>query len=456
LISKDDLSTKIDDLLDGKTDNTNDVVDFVLKYSHEHESDIHETLDFIFQYSVEKEKKLHNIIDIILDYSTKISRETDNDSLLLILADFGKTLVESDRATLWLIDREEEVFWTKVGHGIDNIKIPLTAGIIGEVYEQEKTIIVNDPYNYPKFNPAIDKQTNYLTKSILATPIYNKENKMIGIFQAINKLNEQNKFSNEDSQLFNIAISYIANILDVDKLAQENKYFVEEQTKAAMKQQALLVNELEKDEKLDIRVHFKPYDFLSGDSYSLHRFPDGGYLIYVLDAMGHGIVPSLTCVSVLSNVKNALNDRLSFFELAQAFGKGLEFILADDEQLSASFYYIDKDLTYIEWFSAGMYPTIVEDSTGLHSLKANNIPFMNFMFGDIKVDRIDVKDFKKLLVYSDGITEDERFFVHKDEMHTMLDPDLLANYFDVIKDKKMDDDVTALLVMDRGIYGNEA
>jgi serine phosphatase RsbU (regulator of sigma subunit) len=449
LINRDELSEKIDDLIDGKTETTNEIVDLVLNYSKEQESDIHETLDFIFQYSVEKEKRLHNIIDIILEYSTKISRETDNDTLLLTLTDFGKTLVESDRATLWLIDREEEVFWTKVGHGIDNIKIPLTAGIVGEVYEQEQTIIVNDPYSYPKFNPAIDKQTNYLTKSILATPIYNKDDKMIGIFQAINKLNDENKFSNDDSQLFNIAISYIANILDVDQLAQANKYFIDEQTKAAMKQQALLVNELKNDKLLDIRIHFKPYDFLSGDSYSLHRFPDGGYLIYVLDAMGHGIVPSLTCVSVLSNIKNALNENLSFFELAQSFGKGLEHILADNEQLSASFYYIDKDLTYIEWFSAGMYPTIVEDSRGIHYLKANNIPFMDFMFGDIKVDRIEVEGFNKLLVYSDGITEDERFVVEKDEMYTMLDPELLSNYFEVISDKQMDDDVTALLIMRR-------
>ena len=449
MISREELGSEIDNLLDGKIDNVDDVVNFVLKYSDEHESDIHETLDFVFKYSVEKEKKLHNIIEIILEYSTKISRETNNDSLLLTLTDFGKTLVESDRATLWLIDREKSEFWTKVGHGISDIRIPVTAGIIGEVYEQKETIIVNDPYNYPKFNPAIDKQTNYLTKSILATPIFNKDDKMIGIFQAINKLNDDSQFSNDDSQLFNIAISYIANILDVDKLAQANKYFIEEQTKAAMKQQALLINELKNDKQLDIRIHFKPYDFLSGDSYSLHRFPDGGYLIYVLDAMGHGIVPSLTCVSVLSNIKNALNENLSFFELAQSFGKGLEHILADTEQLSASFYYIDKDLTYIEWFSAGMYPTIVEDSEGLHYLKANNIPFMDFMFGDIKVSRIDVKGFKKLLVYSDGITEDERFVIDKDEMHTMLDPELLANYFDVIKDKQMDDDVTALLIMKR-------
>jgi len=438
------LISKID-LARGLENDTNEMVNLVLKHSMEQQESLNETLDFVFKYSAEKEKKLHEIIDLILEYSVKIAKEHNSDVLLMILADFGKKLVESDRATLWLIDPIENIFWTKVGHGISNLKIPLSAGIIGEVYKTKETIIVNDPYNYEKFNPAIDKQTNYLTKSILATPIYNDNGKMIGVFQAINKLNEKNNFSNEDSQLFNIAISYIANILDVDYLAEENKYFIQEQTKAAEKQQAMLVNELVDSKELDVTIHFKPYDFLSGDSYSLHNAPDGGYIFYVLDAMGHGIVPSFTCLSVLSFLRQALDKRLTFQELANEFGKSLEYILSDLEQLSASFFYLDKDYQYIEYFSAGMYATLVEDENQIHFLKANNIPFMDFFFS-IKVDRVELSGFKRLLIYTDGITEDEKYLVEKDDMHTMLDKDILANYFDVIKDKKMDDDVTAVLI----------
>jgi serine phosphatase RsbU (regulator of sigma subunit) len=268
---------------------------------------------------------------------------------------------------------------------------------------------------------------------------------MLGVFQAINKLNEESQFTKEDSKLFKIAISYISNILDVDHLAEENKYFIEEQTKAAQKQQMMLVNELENHEKVNTYIFFKPYDYLSGDSYSLHLAPDGSFLFYVLDAMGHGIVPSFTCLSVLSFVKKALNMELSFQELANEFGKSLEYILSDMEQLSASFFHLDKDFKYIEYFSAGMYPTLVQDGDKVHHLKANNIPFMNF-FLSIKVDRVELEDFKKVLVYSDGITEDTRYYVDKDDMEIMLDIDILRNYFEVIKDKKMDDDVTAVMI----------
>lgn len=450
MINKDLIIEKVEDLLSSGNNGANQIVEMVLQLSSDSQEDknLHEILDVVFNYSIQKEHRLHKIIDIILDYSTKISKENNFETTLIILADFGKTLVESDRATLWLIDENEEVFWTKVAHGISNLKVPLSAGIIGEVYKEGEAVIVNDPYSHPKFNPDVDKKTNYKTESILATPIYNNKNKMIGVFQAINKLNDTKKFSSEDSQLFNIAISYISNILDVDHLAEENRYFIEEQTKAAQKQQAMLVNELENDEVLQATIHFKPYDFLSGDSYSLHKTPDGGYLIYVLDAMGHGIVPSFTCVSVLSFVKKGIEEKLSFQELANAFGKSLEYILSDLEQLSATFFYISKDLKYVEYFSAGMYPTIIKDGDKFVELKANNIPFMNFFFS-IKVNRVEIEDFQSILIYSDGITEDTYYLVEREDMHTMLDKDVLANYFEVIKDKKMDDDVTAVLIEKR-------
>jgi serine phosphatase RsbU (regulator of sigma subunit) len=429
-------------------DETSQIVQDVLEFCEENQDNLHDILDVILEHARDREKHFRNIIDIILEYSTKISKESDSDSLLLLLADFGKTLVKSDRATLWLIDSNEQVFWTKVGHGISNIKIPLTMGIIGEVYEGNKTVIVNDPYNYPKFNREIDKTTNYKTDSILATPIFNKENRMIGVFQAINKLNVKKQFGNEDSELFTIAISYIRNILDMDHLAESNKYFIQEQTKAAQKQQSMLVNELENSEVVKVFIYFKPYDFLSGDSYSLHKSHDGGLLFYVLDAMGHGIVPSLTSFSVLSFVKQSLDEKLSFQETADAFGKSLEYILSDLEQLSASFFYIPPDFSYIEYFTAGMYPAVVHDGERKIELKANNIPFMNFFFS-IKVTRIELENFKSILIYSDGLVEDSFHALEKEEVLELTDRAKLEETVKIFEDKQLEDDLTAVLIEKR-------
>jgi serine phosphatase RsbU (regulator of sigma subunit) len=448
MISKSELLTRIKDFQDSPDKSIggmNNLIDTMMGYAKQSEESLHGILDVVLEHSADREKHFQNIINIILDYSTQISKESNPDTLLLLLADFGKTLVESDRATLWLIDKDEGIFWTKVAHGISNLKIPLSAGIIGEVYESSETIIVNDPYNYPKFNKEVDQKTNYTTKSILATPIFDNNGEMIGVFQAINKLNKNGKFSREDRELFTIAISYIRNILDMDHLAEANKYFVQEQTKAAQKQQGMLVNELAKSDNVDVFIYFKPYDFLSGDSYSIHKTPDGGILFYVLDAMGHGIVPSLTSFSVLSFVKQSLDEELTFQETADAFGKSLEYILSDLEQLSASFFYLPKDFSYVEYFTAGMYPAVVHDGEKKVELRANNIPFMNFFFS-IKVTRVEIEDFKAILVYSDGLVEDTHYALEKEEVLELTNRELLEEQIEKLKDKQLEDDLTTVLI----------
>ena len=53
--------------------------------------------------------------------------------------------------------------------------------------------IVNIPEAYAdsRFNQAIDKKSGYVTKSILALPIFNREKEAIGVLQVMNKKNEQ-------------------------------------------------------------------------------------------------------------------------------------------------------------------------------------------------------------------------------------------------------------------------
>jgi serine phosphatase RsbU (regulator of sigma subunit) len=426
------------------------ILNEIQKFQSRGNDALHELLDSVINFSFEREKHYQKIIDTVLNYSTKISKEKDLGRLLIILADFGKSIVQSDRATLWLVDEANGVFWTKVAHGLSDIKIPLNAGIVGEVYEKKKTIIVNNPYDHPKFNREIDKQTNYKTESILATPIFKEKGKLLGVFQAINKLNFAQKFDDEDTQLFSIVTAYIKNILDMDDLSESNRYFVEEQTKAAKKQQGMLVNELENCTKLDVFIYFKPYDFLSGDSYSLHKTSTGGYFFYVLDAMGHGIVPSLTSFSVLSFVKQALDKELSFQETADEFGKSLEYILTDLEQLSASFFHIPEHFGYIEYFSAGMYPAVLHDGDKTIELKANNIPFMNFFYA-ITVSRVKLIDFKSILIYSDGLVEDTLYNLNKQDVLSMKTCEEAEKQMKAFDNKQLEDDLTTVLIERRNV-----
>ena len=69
--------------------------------------------------------------------------------------------------------------------------------------------IVN-AYADERFNKEIDKKTNYVTKTILCVPIFNKLGQILGVSQAINKLD--GIFTKEDEGLLNL-LSNLAGII---------------------------------------------------------------------------------------------------------------------------------------------------------------------------------------------------------------------------------------------------
>jgi signal transduction histidine kinase/putative methionine-R-sulfoxide reductase with GAF domain len=112
----------------------------------------------------------------------------DLDELLsLILAKITEA-IEADRATLYLLDGKNElVSRVMQGDQVRQLRLKVGQGIAGHVAQTSKTLLVNDPYNDPRFNPAPDLQFGYRTRSILAVPMKNHLGRTIGVVQVLNK-----------------------------------------------------------------------------------------------------------------------------------------------------------------------------------------------------------------------------------------------------------------------------
>jgi HD-GYP domain-containing protein (c-di-GMP phosphodiesterase class II) len=161
------------------------------------------------------------LLRTIFSYVGRIADERDIDKLLILLADMGRDLINADRCTVWLLNRRTEELWSKVAHGVDRITIPITAGIAGCVAMNGEPLIINDPYNDCRFDKDVDKSTGYHTRSILALPIHDGEGKIIGVYQAINKLPEQQKYSKQDMEHLLLAATYTGKILEAAMLQEE-------------------------------------------------------------------------------------------------------------------------------------------------------------------------------------------------------------------------------------------
>ena len=133
-----------------------------------------------------------------LDVVSQISSELELSSLLSRIVSTITTMLDAERSSLFINDEKTNELFTEVGEGLGKnvIRFPNHLGIAGTVFTSGK--ILNIPHCYAdlRFNPAVDKQTGYFTRSMLCAPVTNKDGKIIGVSQVLNK--RGGSFSSED------------------------------------------------------------------------------------------------------------------------------------------------------------------------------------------------------------------------------------------------------------------
>lgn len=164
------------------------------------------------------------LLEKIFYYMSRLFEEKELSTTLFLLTDLGKALVNSDRASFWFWDKRRHVVWTLAALGIDTITIPENSGLVGAAMSGNEILIINDPYNDPRFNPAVDKESGYVTKSILTMPVTNNEGKVIGAYQAVNKINvdgSDGEFTEEDVKRLSLATAFCGRSLESYMLYNE-------------------------------------------------------------------------------------------------------------------------------------------------------------------------------------------------------------------------------------------
>ncbi|MEN8146684.1 MAG: GAF domain-containing protein [Campylobacterota bacterium] len=109
----------------------------------------------------------------------------------------AKSIFGAERCSIFMYDQEENKLWTTLADGTEKIIIPYDIGIVGQTIRVEKPIIENEPYGNANFLSDVDMQTGYYTQNILTAPIFNGQNKIIGVLQLLNK---EGAFSKKDAE----------------------------------------------------------------------------------------------------------------------------------------------------------------------------------------------------------------------------------------------------------------
>ena len=113
-----------------------------------------------------QQPELNERLAAILAICQKMNSERDLGSLLDLIAREATSLLDCDRASIFLLDRERNELWSKVALGADEIlRFDARRGIAGNAALTGDTINVRDAYSDPRFYNAIDDQTGYRTRN---------------------------------------------------------------------------------------------------------------------------------------------------------------------------------------------------------------------------------------------------------------------------------------------------
>ncbi len=149
----------------------------------------------------------------------------DFSSTILLLTELGRTLANSERASFWYWDKAKKEYWTLVALDSPRITVPEGSGIVGASIENNETILINSPYEDERFNPEVDKQTGYQTRSILCIPVTNSRGEVIGAYQAINKMDDKGYwyFDERDQNRLTMAAVFCGKTLESQILYSESQ-----------------------------------------------------------------------------------------------------------------------------------------------------------------------------------------------------------------------------------------
>ena len=151
--------------------------------------------------------------DQIAEFGQKLMTLKNMEHALELISDEAKKLVNADRCSIFIVDKEDKMLWTKLSDGIGRIVISLDAGIVGDTYTKREAQIVNNPYEDKRFLQNIDKKSGYKTQNMITVPIFDSKRNVMGIIQLLNK--SRFDFDTEDLEMLTFFANYVSGSLEL-------------------------------------------------------------------------------------------------------------------------------------------------------------------------------------------------------------------------------------------------
>jgi phosphoserine phosphatase RsbU/P len=354
-------------------------------------------------------------LETLLNISRVLAEEIHLDRMLTTMVSEVTKAMRAERTSLFLYDEEARQLYTKVAEGLESkeIRVPLGVGIVGMAAETRTPINIPDAYKDSRFNPAFDKKSGFITRSILSLPIVSQQNRLIGVVQVLNKRGNA-AFTGEDEIFLRAISTHLALALQraelVNSYVQTQK--MQQYLKLAHEIQMGLVPKTfpafpDKPE-IDICAVLDPALDVGGDLYDFFLLDDHRVCFIIGDVSDKGIPAALFMAITRTAFKiSAMNNPPTMAAVLEVVNR---FLCANnDSQMFVTAFcgILDLRTGLVEYSDGGHEPPfVIRHGERVELIDKKGGMALGFMDGiPFPTGYVQLNPGDTLVMYTDGVNE---------------------------------------------------
>jgi phosphoserine phosphatase len=298
-------------------------------------------------------------LERILEVTRQLARPLDLHTLLELVVNEGRAVLQADRGTVFLYDPQPDELYTTVATGTETFRIPAGRGIVGECARTRQLVNVPDCYADPRFNRDVDKKTGYRTRCLLTVPLIGHDDSLVGVFQLLNKLD--GVFTAEDEELASALAAQCAVALQRARMLEDlvaKEKMAKELAVAREIQQGVLPDSMPDLEDYDIAGWCRPADETGGDIFDIIPAGEDRLVLLLGDATGHGVGPALSVTQVRSMLRMCVRHGVGLDEAFRHINDQLSEDLATNRFVTAFLGTLDTRGHRMEYHAGGQAPIL--------------------------------------------------------------------------------------------------
>jgi len=310
----------------------------------------------------------------ILAVTRALAAPFDLHTMLSEVAAAARTVLRSERASVWLLDAGGKELVIEVSSDLPAIRVPVGGGIVGSCAQTRTLINVPDCYADPRFNAEVDRTSGFRTRCSLSVPLIDHQDNLVGVMQVLNKQGAikqgsiKQRAKPDAPPVFDAADEALAvalaaqcavalwRVRATDALIAAQLARRELELAAAV-QRSSLPAAVPTLAGYDMHGTFLPASLAGGDTYDL-ALTEQGLLIVLGDATGHGIAPALTVTQMHAMLRMAFRLGVDLETAFRQVNDQLALNLSDGQFVTTFIGLLDSASHRLRFLSGGQGPIL--------------------------------------------------------------------------------------------------